>query len=147
MSLKRRNPAVGIGGASSDGVLARQQNRNHNWHSHKECKRELLRLHKTHAMKLVDKVELAVQLCNDGRLSGDQFRVALALLFRFHNTTTGDCFPSFNQLAEVSCVSRRTVVRAVQALEAMGIFTSREATARGTIATPIPSKWCHQRTF
>jgi hypothetical protein len=74
-------------------------------------------------MDLVAKVELVTRLCADSRLSGDQARVAVALILHFHNTGNGACFPSMTQLAEASCTTKRTVQRAIAVLEAMGVLT------------------------
>lgn len=69
---------------------------------------------------LADKADLAKRLCRDKRLSDAQCRVGIALLFTFHNTTTGQCNPSYRQLAEASRTSPGTVLRAIESLEAAG---------------------------
>jgi hypothetical protein len=81
-------------------------------------------------LDLVGKVELAVSLCGDARFSDAQVRTAVALLFVFHNTETGACYPSLAQLGEASCTSKRTAVRTVQKLRAFG-YGNFESTAGG----------------
>lgn len=69
------------------------------------------------SIDLSEKIEIAVTMCADGRLSDAQFRVGVALVLYFHNTKTGACFPSYRQLAEASHTSQGTVLRAIKALE------------------------------
>ena len=76
---------------------------------------------------LADKAELAKRLSRDERLSDGQFRVAMALQFTFHNTTTGRCNPSYRQLAEASRTSQGTVLRAIEALEAAGYLIAERS--------------------
>ncbi len=70
---------------------------------------------------LVGKVKLIEALCKDPRLSAKQFRVAVTLILRFHNTKTGKCCPSYGQLAEAANVSKSTAARAVKRLRQMGV--------------------------
>lgn len=76
---------------------------------------------------LPDKAELAKRLSGDERLSDAQFRVGMALLFTFHNTSTGQCNPSYRQLAEASRTSQGTVLRAIAALEAAGYIIAKRS--------------------
>jgi hypothetical protein len=71
-------------------------------------------------LDLAGKVAVASAMCRDERLSNGQCRVGIALLFTFHNTVTGECYPSFRQLAEKSRTSQGTVLRAINALEDAG---------------------------
>jgi hypothetical protein len=72
--------------------------------------------------KLAEKAELVSALCADPRLSGDQLRVAVALLFTFHNTKTGKCCPSHHQLAKASATCETTSKSAIKKLKAMGVI-------------------------
>lgn len=56
------------------------------------------------------------------RLSGDQFKVAFVLLLHFHNSKTGDLFPSYTTQAEAAKVCRNTAIRTVKILEEMGVL-------------------------
>ncbi len=57
--------------------------------------------------------------------------VAFALLFRFQNTKTGQCNPSYQRLAESCCLTRRGVIKAVPRLEAAGwLLVDRTAGGR-----------------
>lgn len=73
-------------------------------------------------ISLPDKAELAKRMCRDERLSDAQCRVGMALLFMFHNTLTGQCNPSYRQLAQASNTSRATALRAVGILEICGVL-------------------------
>ncbi len=72
-------------------------------------------------ISLAEKIRIATALCADARLSHAQFRVAAALLFDFHNTKTGECFPSYPQLAAASRTSETTAKRTTEKLKAMGV--------------------------
>jgi DNA-binding MarR family transcriptional regulator len=69
-------------------------------------------------LSLVEKLKLAEWLVKE--LTGDQFKVAFALLFRFHNSKTGNLFPSYTQQAEAARVSKSTATRTVKILEGLG---------------------------
>jgi hypothetical protein len=56
-------------------------------------------------------------------LSDGEFRVAVALILYFHNTLSGECFPSIRQLAEASNTSHGTASRAVHRLKAIGVLS------------------------
>jgi DNA-binding transcriptional MocR family regulator len=45
------------------------------------------------------------------------------LLWSFHNTKTGLCFPSYERIAEAAGVARSTVSAAIHALEAAGLIS------------------------
>lgn len=76
---------------------------------------------------LADKAALAKRMCSDDRLSDAQCRVGMALLFTFHNTSTGQCNPSFRQLAEASRTSQGTVLRAIEALDDAGYMIAERS--------------------
>jgi Helix-turn-helix domain len=50
------------------------------------------------------------------------FRVLRALLFGFHNSDTGHCFPSYETIAEAAQCCRDTVYAAIHTLEAIGVL-------------------------
>jgi hypothetical protein len=50
-------------------------------------------------------------------------RVLSALLWAFHNSRTGRCFPSYERIAEAAGVARSTVAEALKALEFAGVLT------------------------
>src|SRR4051812_12451085 len=47
----------------------------------------------------------------------------IALLWGFHNATTGRCFPSYESIAERAGCARSTVYEAIHALERAGLLT------------------------
>ena len=53
-------------------------------------------------------------------------KLVLMLMADCHNGHTRECFPSIDTLAEDSCAGRRTVIRAIQALEAAGLISIRK---------------------
>ena len=50
-------------------------------------------------------------------------RVLGALLWQFHNASSGCCFPSYERIAEAAGVARSTVAEAIKALEFAGVLT------------------------
>jgi helix-turn-helix protein len=69
---------------------------------------------------LVGKVRMIVDMVADERLTDGAFRVAAALLFRFHNSLDGRCFPSQNSIANASKRKQRAAQYAVQHLVEAG---------------------------
>lgn len=53
-------------------------------------------------------------------------KLVLMLMADCHNGHTRECFPSIDTLAEDSCAGRRTVIRAIQALEVAGLISIRK---------------------
>jgi DNA-binding MarR family transcriptional regulator len=78
-------------------------------------------------MTLAEKVALITALAEDSRFTDGQFRVAAVLILRFHNTATGDCFPSVSQLAKAAGVSETTVRRATGGLREIGLIHFEES--------------------
>ena len=70
-------------------------------------------------MQLLPKINLGRTLSKV--MTGDQFKVAYALLLHFHNSQTGSCFPSYRQLAEASGTSRATACAAINTLKKLGV--------------------------
>ena len=62
--------------------------------------------------------------------------VLRALLWGFHNTHTGRCFPSYEAIAEKAKVDRSTVARAIAALEAGQVLTWENRLVRQRVVTP-----------
>jgi hypothetical protein len=75
------------------------------------------------ALSLPDKAALASSIAADDRLRASDKVVAFALLFRFHNTKTGQCNPSYEMLGESCCLGRRAVIEAINRLETAGWLT------------------------
>ncbi len=71
-------------------------------------------------MKLLDKLQLMNALAP--RLTGNQFKVAHMLTLYFHNSKTGDCFPSYQQLADMSGTSRPTAVATIKKLQELAVI-------------------------
>jgi hypothetical protein len=71
---------------------------------------------------LLDKVEAITALAADKRLTDAQFRAAVTLLLKFHNSGTGLCYPSLRQWGEASCLGRSTVSEAATKLRAIGVI-------------------------
>ena len=60
---------------------------------------------------------------HNGPLTHATLLVLHALLFTFHHRETGECFPSYEAIAERSGVHRSTVADALRALEVAGVLT------------------------
>jgi hypothetical protein len=57
-------------------------------------------------------------------------RVLGALLWQFHNASSGCCFPSYERIAEAAGVARSTVAEALKMLEWCGVLTWQHRIAR-----------------
>jgi len=71
-----------------------------------------------------------------GPLTRAHLDVLWALLWGFHNTRTGRCFPSYEAIAEKAKVDRSTVARAIAALEAGQVLTWENRLVRQRVVTP-----------
>lgn len=58
-----------------------------------------------------------------GPLTRAFLEVLEALLWRFHNSRSGCCFPSYERIAERAGCCRRTVAEAIKALEFAGVLS------------------------
>jgi DNA-binding MarR family transcriptional regulator len=58
-----------------------------------------------------------------GRITAKHLAVLQALLWGFHNSISGLCFPSYERIAEKACCARSTVAEAIKALEKAGLLT------------------------
>jgi hypothetical protein len=68
------------------------------------------------------KVDLITNLAADKRLTDAQFRAAVALILKFHNSTNGACYPSLRQWADASTLGRSTVSEAASRLRDLGVI-------------------------
>ena len=69
-----------------------------------------------------------------GPLTRATLDVLRALLWRFHNWSTGRCFPSYERIADSARVHRATVARAIAALEQQGVLTWENRLVRQGVA-------------
>jgi hypothetical protein len=58
-----------------------------------------------------------------GEVTAKALAVLEALLWAFHNATSGLCFPSYEAIAEAASCARSTVAEAIRALEDAGILS------------------------
>ena len=61
-----------------------------------------------------------------------------ALLWGFHNSRDGRCFPSYETIAAKAECARSTVAEALKALEWAGVLTWQNA---------LPASWCASATY
>jgi len=71
-----------------------------------------------------------------GPLTRAYLDVLRALLWGFHNTHTGRCFPSYDAIAEAAKVDRATVARAITALEVGRVLSWENRLVRERIMAP-----------
>jgi hypothetical protein len=71
---------------------------------------------------LQDKCEMITKLAADKRLTDAQFRAAVTLLLKFHNTGNGLCYPSLRQWADASTLGRSTCSEAAGRLREIGVI-------------------------
>ncbi|MGI4748218.1 MAG: helix-turn-helix domain-containing protein [Janthinobacterium lividum] len=71
-----------------------------------------------------------------GPLTRATLDVLRALLWHFHNRTSGRCFPSYERIADSARVHRATVARAIIALEQEGILTWENRLVHQRMAIP-----------
>jgi hypothetical protein len=68
-----------------------------------------------------------VRMKQEGQHTGPITRAFMdflrALLYAFHNSKDGRCFPSYERIAAAANCCRATVCAAIQALEAIGVLT------------------------
>ncbi len=79
--------------------------------------------------------------CAYGAITAKAYQVLAALLYQFHNSKTGRCFPSYKRIAEhVGCCAD-TVAEAIKALEACGLLTWVNCLKRVQIEGPgLPAR-------
>jgi hypothetical protein len=78
-----------------------------------------------------------------GPLTRAYLDVLKALLWTFHNSHSGRCFPSYERIAEAACVHRSTVAEAITALEAAGVLSweNRLIRVRRAVAGLFGMEW------
>jgi hypothetical protein len=102
------------------------------------------------ALKALHAPLLAGRLAPDGsRVKPYRLPGALKiwkLLWSFHNTASGKCFPSYEAIAERASCARSTVAEAIRALERIGILTWKNRLKRVREYVPglfgKASAWC-----
>jgi hypothetical protein len=62
----------------------------------------------------VDKIAFLKRMAADKRVSDSMFRVWMTLLFKFHNSRSGCCFPSLRAIAEACGKHKSTVIDALK---------------------------------
>ena len=73
--------------------------------------------------------------------------VLTALLWGFHNSRTGCCFPSYEAIAERADCARSTVAEALKVLEWAGVLTWQHRIARALVRQrDLFGRWTHRRT-
>src|SRR5690242_15377568 len=60
-------------------------------------------------------------------------RVLMALLWSFHNSRDGRCFPGYERIAEQARCARSTVAEALKVLELAGVLTWQHRIARAVV--------------
>jgi hypothetical protein len=71
-------------------------------------------------LSLLEKLKLAKWLVKE--VTGDQFKVAFALLFLFHRSKTGRLNPSYALQSKAAGVSETTAKRMVKNLSKLGVL-------------------------
>jgi hypothetical protein len=77
---------------------------------------------------LIEKVEIANAICADVRFSHAEARACVVMILYFHNTTSGELFPSRKQIMERACVTKEVVIAATRKLRRLGFITYEEST-------------------
>ena len=83
---------------------------------------------KSKAWTLIEKVEIANAICSDLRFSHAEARAAVTMVLYFHNSTSGDLFPSRKQIMERSCVHKDTIIYATRKMRRLGYLTYEQST-------------------
>lgn len=74
---------------------------------------------------LPDKAALITAIAADDRLRASTVRVGTVLLFKFHNTKSGRCDPSYETLGKAAALKRRAAIKAVHQLEQFAWLVKR----------------------
>jgi DNA-binding Lrp family transcriptional regulator len=75
--------------------------------------------------------------CRNGLLGAIGLEVLRALLFRFLNTKSGACMPSYVAIAKALSISETAVADALARLEACGLLTITRRLIRKAVACPV----------
>jgi hypothetical protein len=77
---------------------------------------------------LVEKVEIANAICSDVRFTHGEARASVVMILYFHNTTSGELFPSRKQTMERACVNKEVVIAATRKMRRLGYITYDQST-------------------
>jgi Helix-turn-helix domain len=69
-----------------------------------------------------------------GALTAKFYAVLGALLYGFHNSGSGACFPCYEKVSELAGCTRSTFYEAIRALESLGLLTWENRIVRVTVA-------------
>jgi hypothetical protein len=69
-----------------------------------------------------EKLDLVNAICSDPRFSHGEVRAAVVMVLYFHNTTSGELFPSREQVSEQACVGKEVVIAATRKLRRLGFL-------------------------
>ena len=67
-----------------------------------------------------EKLDLVTVICADTRFSHGEVRAAVTMIIYFHNTQSGELFPSRAQVAEQACISKDVVINATRKMRRFG---------------------------
>lgn len=87
--------------------------------------------HSAGGARFLNKMRLYDAIMADPEFTDADRRVAWALIFGFHNTKTGECFPSIDLLAERARLKRRATFHSVKRLIGHGYFRCTPGGGRG----------------
>jgi hypothetical protein len=71
---------------------------------------------------LTEKVNVVNAICSDPRFSHGEVRAAVVMVLYFHNSHSGELYPSRPQVSEQACVSRDTVIAATRKMRRLGFL-------------------------
>lgn len=72
-----------------------------------------------------------------GRLSLYALEVFRALLWRFHNSKSGQCFPGYEKLMKATGFCRETIARSLDMLEGCGLLRVQHRLIRVRVPDPV----------
>lgn len=90
---------------------------------------------------LVDKINFVLRLCADQNVTDAEFRVAVALALRFHNTRTARCDPRGDAIAAASAKPRQSVVKATSRLQALGYLRTNRSGGGRSLSNEYEFPW------
>jgi hypothetical protein len=73
-------------------------------------------------------VEIANAICADIRFSHAEARASVTMILYFHNTSSGELFPSRKQIMGRSCVKKDVVINATRKMRRLGYITYDQST-------------------
>jgi len=72
-----------------------------------------------------------------GRISAKALQVFWVLLYQFHNSAKGACFPSYEKIMAAAGCCRDTVANAITALESCGLVAVTNRLVRFSVDDPV----------